>query len=253
MVSKPLNHLGRIHMITLYAFHPGFGMPSGSPFVVKTMIHLAMAKQTYATEIVHDLSMAPKGKLPYIRDNDDIIADSELIRKHLETRYGVDFDPGLSAADKADAVAYTRLAEEHLYWCAMYDHWQIDANWSVIKPLIFHSLPPDQMNAIAEPVREQVIRDLRGQGLGRHSPEENLVFAKRDLEALASRLDDRTYWFGDVLTSADAAIAPQIQTIAGDPASGPVNEALFAYPNLVAYAKRVFDATIAEQMATIAA
>lgn len=87
-------------MITLYAFHPGFGMPSGSPFVVKTMIHLAMAKQAYEIEIAHDLSAAPKGKLPYIRDNGDIIADSEMIRKHLETRYGIDFDPGLSPATR---------------------------------------------------------------------------------------------------------------------------------------------------------
>jgi glutathione S-transferase len=240
-------------MITLYAFHPGFGMPSGSPFVVKTMIHLVMAKQPYEIEILGDLSTAPKGKLPYIRDNDDIIADSELIRKHLETRYGVDFEPDLSAADKADAVAYTRLAEDHLYWCAMYDHWRIDANWAVIKPLVFDGLPPEQLDAIAEPVREQVIRDLHGQGLGRHSAEENLSFAKCNLEALATRLGDRPYWFGERVTAVDAAIAPQIQIIANDPASGPVNEALFAHPNLVAYARRVLEATLPEQMADLAA
>ncbi|MEL6965060.1 MAG: glutathione S-transferase family protein [Pseudomonadota bacterium] len=240
-------------MITLYAFHAGFGMPSGSPFVVKTMIHLAMAHRPCQIEIAHDLSAAPKGKLPYISDDGDIIADSELIRKHLEKKYNVDFDPGLSPGDKADAIAYTRLVEDHLYWCAMYDHWLIDENWAVIKPLVFQSLPQDQRDAIAEPIREQVIRDMHGQGQGRHSADENLAFAKRDLEALATRLGDRPFWFGERLTSADAAIAPQIQTIAGDPLSGPLNEALFAHPNLVAHAKRVLETAMPEEMAGQAA
>lgn len=240
-------------MITLYAFDPGFGMPSASPFVVKTMIHLAMAKLPYDVVIATDLKSAPKGKLPYIRDNDETIADSELIRRHIEQHYAIDFDPGLSPRDKADAVAFTRLAEEHLYWCAMYDHWQIDANWAAIKPMIFDGVPPDQLDAIADPVREQLIRDMHGQGLGRHTPDGNLAFAKRDLEALANRLGDRSYWFGESLTSADAAIAPQIQTIIGDPLNGPLNEALYAHPNLIAYTRRVLEVTLPEQMARLAA
>jgi len=240
-------------MITLYAFHPTFGLPGGSPFVAKTMIHLAMARQHYNIEIVSDLKMAPKGKLPYIRDNDLTIADSEFIRAHLEDRYGVDFDPDLTAADKAEAIAFTRLVEDHLYWCAMYDHWQVDTHWAMIKPIIFKGLPPAQMDAIAEAVRNQLLRDMHGQGLGRHSAAENLTLAKKDLDALATRLGDRPYWFGDTLTSVDAAIAPQIQTIAGDPLSGPLSEALYAHRNLVAYAKRVLETTLPDDMASLAA
>lgn len=97
-------------MITLYAFDPGFGMPSASPFVVKTMIHLTIADRPFETDFVQDYMTAPKGKLPYIRDQETMIADSELIRKHLERRYGVDLDAGLNAAQRAEGVAFSRLA-----------------------------------------------------------------------------------------------------------------------------------------------
>jgi glutathione S-transferase len=35
---------------------------------------------------------APKGKLPYIRDGEQVVSDSSLIRFHLEESYGIDFD-----------------------------------------------------------------------------------------------------------------------------------------------------------------
>jgi len=240
-------------MITLYAFEPAFGLPSASPFVVKTMIHLTIAKQPYDIEIAFDLESAPKGKLPYIRDDDRLIADSELIRQHLETRYGVDFDPGLSPREVADGVAFTRLVEDHLYWCALYDHWHVDEHWAIIKPLLFNSLPPDQLDAVAGAVREQILRDLHGQGLGRHNHEELMTFAKNNLDALADRLGGGPFWFGDSLTSADAAIAPQIASIAGDPTNGPISRVLKAHPSLIAYAKRVLETALPEQMTKLAA
>ena len=46
---------------------------------------------------------APKGKLPYIDDDGQKIADSTFIRRHLESKYGIDFDQGLSAEQRAIA------------------------------------------------------------------------------------------------------------------------------------------------------
>lgn len=235
-------------MITLYGYDPAFGMPSSSPFVVKTMIHLAMAGRPYEIEVVQDPSTAPKGKLPYIRDGDETIADSELIRKHLEQRYGIDFDPGLTAAEKADGMAFTRLVEDHLYWCAMYDHWQVDEHWAEIKPMFFGSLPPDQMDAVSDAVRAQIRRDLHGQGIGRHSPREVSAFGRQNIQTLGDRLGDGPYWFGDQPTSADAAIAPHIMAIAGDPLDGALSRAVAGHPSLVGYAKRVTEATIPDRL-----
>lgn len=226
-------------MITLYAFEPGFGMPSSSPFVTKVMILLKMAKQPFGIEIVHDLSTAPKGKLPFIRDDDAIIADSEIIRRHLESRYHVDLDQGLSAADRALGLALTRLAEEHLYWCAMYSHWQIDEHWPTIKGMFFGTMPAEQRDAVAEDVRQQVLRDLHGQGLGRHTYDEMVDFARDDVKAIADVLSDQPFLFGSEPRSADAAIATQLLAIAADPFDSKLTEAVYARKTLVPYARRV--------------
>lgn len=226
-------------MITLYAFEPGFGMPSSSPFVTKVMILLKMAKLSFDVEIVHDLSAAPKGKLPYIQIDRKIIADSDIIRRHLERRYNVDFDDGLSPAERAQALAAMRLAEEHLYWCIMYHHWQVDRHWPTIKEMFFGTLAVDQRDEIADQVRQQVVRDLHGQGMGRHSHDEMLDFLRADLKALADMIGSKRFLFGNAPTGADAAIAPQILTIAADPFDGPLTEAVHAYPGLVPYARSV--------------
>jgi glutathione S-transferase len=226
-------------MITLYAFAPGFGMPAGSPFIVKAMILLKMAGQRYGIELNQALEKAPKGKLPYLRDDDRVIADSEIIRRHLERDYGVDFDPGLSGAERAKGLALTRLAEDHLYFCTLYEHWQVDAHWQALKAMFFGDLPAAERDAVAGEVRKQVLRDLHGHGMGRHDHREMLDFARADFKAIADSLDDRPFLFGDTPTSADAAIGPQLQCIAGDPFDSKLTEALYAHDSLVAYAGRV--------------
>ena len=56
-------------------------------------------------------SEAPKGKLPYIEDGDEVLADSGFIALHLK-----DWDTGLNPAELALSVAMQRLLEEHLHW-----------------------------------------------------------------------------------------------------------------------------------------
>ena len=115
-------------MITLYTFGPAFGLPDPSPFVTKAEVLLKMAGLPYRTD-TKGLSKAPKGKLPYISDGEDIIADSSFIRLHLEKRYTIDFDKGLSQHERGVACAVEKMCEDHLYWLLVYDRWADDANF----------------------------------------------------------------------------------------------------------------------------
>ncbi len=106
-------------MITLYTFGPAFGLTDPSPFVTKAEVLLKMAGLPYRTD-TKGLSKAPKGKLPYIRDGGDIIANSSFIRRHLEKRYTIDFDKGLSQHERGVACAVEKCART-IYigcWCA---------------------------------------------------------------------------------------------------------------------------------------
>jgi glutathione S-transferase len=102
-------------MITLYTFGPAFGLPDPSPFVMKAEVLLKMAGLLYRTD-TKGLRRAPKGKLPYIEDDGERIADSTFIRWHIEKKYGIDFDRGLPREEQATAWAFEKLAEDHLYW-----------------------------------------------------------------------------------------------------------------------------------------
>ena len=106
-------------MITLYTFGPAFGLPDPSPFVTKAEVLLKMAGLPYRMD-TKGFRKAPKGKLPYIRDGEDIIADSTFIRLHLEKRYNIDFDEGLSPKERGLAWAVEKMCEDHLYWLLVY-------------------------------------------------------------------------------------------------------------------------------------
>jgi glutathione S-transferase len=117
-------------MITLYSFGPGFGLPDPSPFVTKAEVLLKMAKLPYRAD-TSGFKKAPKGKLPYVDDDGgETIADSTFIRWHLEKKYKIDFDRGLSPEQRAIAWAFEKMLEEHLYWAVVHARWMDDANFA---------------------------------------------------------------------------------------------------------------------------
>ena len=129
-------------MITLYGFGPALGLPVLSPFVTKAHILLKMAGLQYQTNVsAKGLLGAPKGKLPYIKDGDAVIADSTFIRFYIEKSYGFDFDKGLGPAEKALGWALERMCEERLYWLMVDARWLIDANFAAGPERIFDGLP----------------------------------------------------------------------------------------------------------------
>ena len=100
-------------MITLYTFGPAFGLPDPSPFVTKVEVLLKMANLAYQTDST-GFRRAPKRKLPYIDDDGEQVADSTLIRWHLENKYRIDFDKGLSAEQRAIAWAFEKIGGQSL-------------------------------------------------------------------------------------------------------------------------------------------
>src|SRR5215471_15398166 len=127
-------------MITLYNFGPAFGLPDPSPFVTKAEILLKMAGLPYRTDIT-GFRKAPKGKLPYIDDDGEKIADSTFIRFHIEKKYRFDFDRSLDAEQRAIAWAFEKLAEDHIYWAIVEARWCDRANFNQGPRKFFDAVP----------------------------------------------------------------------------------------------------------------
>jgi len=101
--------------ITLYVGGPAFGLPETSPYVTKAEILLKLADLAYVKQMARPAD-SPKGQLPFIEDAGETIADSTFIRWHLERKYQIDFDAGLSPAERAQAWAIERMLENHFGW-----------------------------------------------------------------------------------------------------------------------------------------
>src|SRR4051794_3769443 len=97
-------------MITLYGFGPYLGMPDGSPYCMKAEILLRMAGLAYAKAVARP-DQGPKGKLPFLDDAGEVVADTSFIRAHIERKYGFDFDRGLDKTERAEAWAIERMIE----------------------------------------------------------------------------------------------------------------------------------------------
>lgn len=226
-------------MITLLKFPPAFGLTDPSPFCIKVELLLKLAGLAYRTECVTNPGRGPKGKLPAIVDGVETIGDSEIIRWHLERRYGVDFDAGLSAVERARAHAYARLLEERTYWAIAATRWLEDEHWQTTLDGIFVSVPALLRRPIGALVRRRIRRAHHAQGMGRHGREERYAMARRDIDAIAAELGDKPYMMAAEPTGLDATVHPFISGIVDPPFPSPAAEAVRGHANLMAYNARM--------------
>ncbi|MBY6240156.1 glutathione S-transferase family protein [Methylosinus sp. Sm6] len=228
-------------MITLYSFGPFFGLPDASPFVLKAMTLLKLAGLRYV-EDHGGYSRAPKGKLPYIDDEGTIIADSAFIRFHIERKYGVDFDQGLSAEQRASGWAIEKMLEDHYYWALVHTRWVDDANFAASAAQFFAAVPAPLRRLVEAIVRRKIATSLRAQGMGRHSREEIAELGRRDIEALATLMGDKRFLFGDAACGADATAFAFVAESLAPELDSPLRAATLANANLVAYRDRMLSA-----------
>ncbi len=224
-------------MITLHQFAPCWDLPNASPFCMKVENYLRMANLPYQTVSVFNPAKGPKGKLPYITDGANTVADSSFILDYLKATYGDGLDAHLGAAEPA--LALRRLMEEHLYWCAVYDRWAVDENWAITKPAFFGALPPVVRDLVATLARRGQFKELHGQGVGRHTTEEIYALGKADLTALSDALGDKPYFLGDRPTSLDATAYAFLANLLWAPIDSPLTRHARSLQNLAAYGNRM--------------
>lgn len=87
--------------------------------------------------------------------------------------------------------------------------------------------------------REGILQEFHGQGMGRHTAEENYALARADMTALSDYLGERSYFMGEDPTSLDATAYAWLAHILWVPFQGPVKEYAVSLPNLVAYCHRM--------------
>jgi glutathione S-transferase len=230
-------------MITLYGYGPAWDLPDCSPAVVKVDCYLRMVGLPYTLvswRSVQDLQQAPKGKLPYIEDNGQKIADSSFILIYLKATYGEKLsDRLLSPQDQAIAHSLRRMMEENLYWVISYSQWMEEAAWEAYKPVLFGPLSPAERQTAETQSREVTRGYLHAQGMGRHSRAEVYEIGNADLSALSAYLQEKPYFMGEEPTTLDATAYAFLSRVLWVPYESPLQTHMQTLPNLMGYCRRM--------------
>src|SRR6201995_5059974 len=230
--SRPGNQ--ELHMITLFGFGTGFGLPEISPFVTKTEVQLRMAGLAYVKEKTRPPA-SPKGQLPFITDDGEAVADSTFIRAHIEGKYGFDFDAPLSLQHRAQAWAFERMIEHHLYWALVGARWVDPENFAKGPTHFFDGAPEHLREKLREDAQFRVAENYLLSGLGRHAPDEDVDLAVSSLFALSVQLGDKPYLIGDTPCGADATAFAMLAGILTPYFTSLLGERARRFGNLVAY------------------
>ena len=229
-------------MIKLYGFGPALGVEDLSPFVMKINAYMRMARLEF--EMVNDLfnlQKSPRGKLPYIEDEGEIIADSHFIIEHLKSKHGNPLEDWLSDEQKAHNHLIIRSLDENLYWCLVYSRWLKDDSWPTLKKALFGHMPIPIRNIAPGVARKTAKTQILKQGMGKHSYEQIETIAKSSFESLSCLLSNKNFFFGDQPSTLDAvAFAFLTEFIAVD-LDNPLNQLARSFENLVAFQKRVHE------------
>ena len=228
-------------MITLFKFGAMGKVCDPSAFCVKVETYLKMAGLDHDTKSgAKYMRGAPKGKLPYIMDGDQVVADSSFIIRHLENHNNHVLDGHLDSAQKATAHAFMKMIDENLYWAIVYSRWGLDHNWEILKKLFLRGIPLLLKPIMPGIIRKRVMRSMHGQGISRHSDSEIVQIADWDLKALSDYLGDKDFFFGEKPSSLDAAAFGVLsQMVLEENFTAPVFDQVNNYQNLVDFTHRI--------------
>lgn len=203
-------------MLTLLTYPAGFGQFSLSPFCVKSAYLLQISGQKWQREDLKDPRKMPHQKLPVLKTDQGLIAESEAIRAFLETK-GTNFDPGLTDPQKACARGLIRMAEDHLYFHLVLDRWINDDVWPTVREQYFDAIPGFLRKFVTNGIRKGLIKGLATQGLIRLSAQERTDRLELDLHALTTLLSQSAFLFGDQPTGADFSVAAVLGAMKSTP------------------------------------
>lgn len=222
----------------LVIFPPAFNCCSASPFSMKAELLLRMAKVDYKAVRGTNPGNGPNGKLPYLLDGDEVIADSHYIYQHIKQKFDVDLDGHLSAAQLATGLAFTRLCEDHLYWCNVYARW-VDPEFNQPIKVFFKAIPWGIRQLVIRKAYKTTAQAVYHHGIGRHSKDKIYQQGCDDIGAIAAQLGDCDYFMGGEVSSVDAIIYGVLASIFYPDMETPMKGYVGTFDNLTGYMRRI--------------
>lgn len=227
-------------MIELHQFTDVPNTPDLSNYCAKVELYLKSNGIEYK-RVVGSPRVAPKKKLPMIKDEDRVICDSEHIIQYLNEKLNISMDQHLNPYEKAVSYSVQKLVDEYLYFILLYSRWQDDEGWAQTLDAFFSDFPYVIRRFIVPLVRKGVMKKLSGHGISRHTPKEIYDFADEAFTHIAHILGDKKYLMGDQLTQVDMSLFSVLYAFGHSPVKGEATRRYSRFINLNSYCKRIAD------------
>jgi glutathione S-transferase len=225
-------------MITLHGTGPMFGLPHASPFAIKVEMLLKISGLPYKV-VRADLRKAPRGKIPWIEDDGEIIPDSRLIKRHLELRHSIDFSGDYSPRALGYGLAIERMLEDHLYFFNIENRWLEPDNFAAGPAQFFARIPAPLRPLIVRMVLRKVRRQVDMQGTGLLKPDEKLALVRRGIDALDAVVSGQHYMLGGRVCGVDATAYAFLSSLAAPQFRSEYGDYLRQKSELVSYIARM--------------
>ncbi|MFO0697298.1 MAG: glutathione S-transferase family protein [Polyangiales bacterium] len=213
---------------------------SYSPFCMKVSRALRYAGLSYERREAgppdHVVAMNPKGQLPILLVDDEVVYDSTPILRRIER-----LSP-LAALSSPEARLWEEMADGALYGYLVASRWADDENWERTREAYFQGIPEPVRRDVTKPIRERVIGSLVGRDVWRGGPAECWSRLEALLDDLEARAPSQGFWLGDELSCADLSLFPQLHGYRTE-LTPRQHASVERRARLVAYLDRVHEAT----------
>lgn len=231
--------------VAVYVFRGSGQTVSSSPFSTKIISYMRLAGIPHIVHLA-DPMKAPKKKVPYIVHDGNTIGDSQLIIRYLENTFNVrpmakqietskeygtllisgnpfvPFDD-LSPENRATSDMVRLLCEQELYWGLVSCRWfgeqgigKSEILWKNTIKSYFMDIPAFIRPTLTSMIRASLWQDAWGQGLVRHSPDDQIYLTKRALSALNITIGDKRFVLGAFPAECDCIVFGTLQSLLDD-------------------------------------
>jgi Glutathione S-transferase N-terminal domain/Glutathione S-transferase, C-terminal domain len=249
---------GSRSMITLYSYPALFGVADNNGYGLKVFAFLRLVAAMHerfgrpastqpqharGVPFVHahifDASAAPRGQLPYILDDGEMIGDSDTIIAHLISNYALTIDAALGAHERDLSLLISRMLDD-LYWVMSYSRWKDERYWPAFRNALMREHPSLTAEGLQK-ARDYNLQRYHFQGIGRYTPAAAYARGLADLKVLADLAPATGYVHGAAPTSIDAGIYGFIANIYFYDIETPLKQFVAARKNLVHHCSEIHE------------
>ncbi|GAM24101.1 hypothetical protein SAMD00019534_072760 [Acytostelium subglobosum LB1] len=228
-------------VVYLYDFPKGgFPVIHISPFVLKVSLFLRLNNIPF--KVINNFDMGPRNKKPWIRLDEDVVSDSDIIIQYLIKKLNIKGFEINDPDQAAEAHMLRRFIDDAAVWSLVYSRWVDPMNCSTNIEAVFASVPFPMSVLVKRFSLSGTSKQLYSVGISRYERDEIYERAAKDIDALARRLGDKPYLLGNEIALVDVSLFSVLAQFAFEIIQSPAGAALKTHRNLVDYVQRIGEA-----------